>query len=200
MDEGDQNTIANELLEGIRRDGESRHEHLEMLSGGFKALGLMIETATATSVSSSAPLEGMSAVRHPLLLEACSLFRANATGEILPAAGPVKVRGDWRRSRVGGTNPFSTPPAPQAPAQATPGIPRPALALPAAVPRILPLPPGCALYDRRLPGQPRRWVRLSLLALSPVLGRAPPRSAHAGNARHPEEQECDGPRTNLRRT
>jgi hypothetical protein len=46
MDEGELNTIANELLEGIRRDGESRHEHLEMLSGGFKALGLVIETAT----------------------------------------------------------------------------------------------------------------------------------------------------------
>jgi hypothetical protein len=139
MDEGDPSTIANELLEGIRRDGESRHEHLEMLSGGFKALGLVIETATATSVSSSAPLEGMSTVRHPLLLEACSLFQANAMGEMLPAAGPVKVRDDRPQKPNGadmmghndgpaldGTNPFSTPPAPQAPAQATPGIPTPA--------------------------------------------------------------------------
>ncbi|MGY2909051.1 hypothetical protein [Bradyrhizobium sp. URHC0002] len=139
MDDGELNTIANELLEGIRRDGESRREHLEMLSEGFKALGLVIETATATSVSSSAPLEGMSAVRHPLLLEACSLFRANAMGEMLPAAGPVKVRDDRPqkpksadmmghndRPALDGTNPFSTPPAPQAPAQATPGIPTPA--------------------------------------------------------------------------
>jgi hypothetical protein len=199
MDEGELNTIANELLEGIRRDGESRREHLEMLSEGFKALGLVIETATATSVSSSAPLEGMSAVRHPLLFEACSLFRANAMDEMLPAAGPVKVRDDRPQKpksadmmghnngpAFDGTNPFSTPPAPQAPAQATPGIPTPspASALPAAVPRILPLPPGCALCDRRLPGQPRRWVRLPLLALSPVLGRAPPGAAHAGNVRH----------------
>ena len=200
MDEGELNTIASELLEGIRRDDESRREHLEMLSEGFKLLGLVIETATTTSVSSSAPLEGMSTVRHPLLLEACSLlFQANAMGEMLPAAGPVKVRDDRPEKPSGtdmmghndgpaldGTNPFSTPPAPQAPAQATPGIPtpRPASALPAAVPRVLPLPPGWALCDRRLPGLPWGWVRLPLLALCPVLGRAPPGAAHAGNARH----------------
>ena len=200
MDEGELNTIASELLEGIRRDDESRREHLEMLSEGFKLPGLVIETATATSVSSSAPLEGMSTVRHPLLLEACSLlFQANAMGEMLPAAGPVKVRDDRPQKPSGadmmghndgpaldGTNPFSTPPAPQAPAQATPGIPtpRPASALPAAVPRVLPLPPGWALCDRRLPGLPWGWVRLPLLALCPVLGRAPPGAAHAGNARH----------------
>ena len=199
MDEGELNTIASELLEGIRRDDESRREHLEMLSEGFKLFGLVIETATATSVSSSAPLEGMSTVRHPLLLEACSLFQANAMGEMLPAAGPVKVRDDRPQKPSGadmmghndgpaldGTNPFSTPPAPQAPAQATPGIPtpRPASALPAAVPRVLPLPPGWALCDRRLPGLPRRWVRLPPLALCPMLGRAPPGAAHAGNARH----------------
>ena len=199
IDEGELNTIASELLEGIRRDDKFRREHWEMLSEGFKLLGLVIETATATSVSSSAPLEGMSTVRHPLLLEACSLFQANAMGEMLPAAGPVKVRDDRPQKPNGadmmghndgpaldGTNPFSTPPAPQAPAQATPGIPtpRPASALPAAVPRVLPLPPGWALCDRRLPGLPRRWVRLPLLALCPVLGRAPPGAAHAGNARH----------------
>ncbi|MCA6108360.1 hypothetical protein [Bradyrhizobium cenepequi] len=66
MDEGELNTIVSELLEGIRRDDEFRREHLEMLSESFKLLGLVIETATATSVSSSAPLEGMSTVRHPL--------------------------------------------------------------------------------------------------------------------------------------
>lgn len=155
MDEGELNTIASELLEGIRRDDESRREHLEMLSEGFKLLGLVIETATTTSVSSSAPLEGMSTVRHPLLLEACSLlFQANAMGEMLPAAGPVKVRDDRPQKPSGadmmghndgpaldGTNPFSTPPAPQAPAQATPGIPPPGVGAPGGSP---PRPPAAA--------------------------------------------------------
>jgi hypothetical protein len=185
MDEGELNTIANELLEGIRRDGESRREHLEMLSEGFKALGLVIETATATSVSSSAPLEGMSAVRHPLLFEACLLFRANAMDEMLPAAGPVKVRDDRSQKPSRRHEPvLHSAGAASAGTSYAGNPPRPASALPAAVPRILPLPPGCALCDRRLLGQPRRWVRLPLLALSPVLGRAPPGAAHAGNGRH----------------
>ena len=37
IDEGELNTIASELLEGIRRDDESRREHLEMLSEGLQA-------------------------------------------------------------------------------------------------------------------------------------------------------------------
>ena len=199
MDEGELNTIASELLEGIRRDDESRREHLEMLSEGFKLLGLVIETATTTSVSSSAPLEGMSTVRHPLLLEACSLlFQANAMGEMLPAAGPVKVRDDRPQKPSGadmmghndgpaldGTNPFSTPPAPQAPAQATPGNdPPPGVG---ASRRQSPASSRCRRDGPSRPpiaGPARRWVRLPLLALCPVLGRAPPGAAHAGNARH----------------
>jgi hypothetical protein len=199
MDDGELNTIANELLEGIRRDGESRREHLEMLSEGFKALGLVIETATATSVSSSAPLEGMSAVRHPLLLEACSLFRANAMGEMLPAAGPVKVRDDRPQKpksadmmghndppALDGTNPFSTPPAPQAPAQATPGIPtpQPGVGAPGGSPPHPPAAAGMRPLRPPIAGPAPAMVRLPLLALSPVLGQAPPGAAHAGNARH----------------
>ena len=65
-----------------------------MISEGMKLLGLVIESNNANSASSSAPLEGMSTVRHPLLLEACQLFQANAMGELLPSAGPVKVRDD----------------------------------------------------------------------------------------------------------
>ena len=45
--------------------------------------------------------------------------------------------------------------------------------------------------DCRLPGLLRRWVRLPLLALCPVLGRAPPGAVHAGNAIIQEEQERD---------
>lgn len=93
MDEAELNRIASELLEGIERDNNSRKDHLEMIAEGMKLLGLVIESNNAGS-SSSAPLEGMSTVRHPLLLEACQLFQANAMGELLPAAGPVKVRDD----------------------------------------------------------------------------------------------------------
>ena len=57
-----------------------------------------------------------------------------------------------------------------------------------------PHPPAAAgmrPLDRRLPGLLRRWVRLPLLALCPVLGRSPPGAVHAGNAIIQEEQERD---------
>ena len=38
--------------------------------------------------------EGMSKVRHPLLLEAVLRFQANARSEMLPTDGPVKIRND----------------------------------------------------------------------------------------------------------
>ena len=41
-----------------------------------------------------APVEGMSKVRHPLLLEAVLRFQANARSELLPTDGPVKIRND----------------------------------------------------------------------------------------------------------
>lgn len=94
MDEAELNRISSEILEGINRDDQSRTEHLEMIAEGIKLLGLVIESPNVTAGNSSAPLEGMSTVRHPLLLEACQLFQANAMGELLPAAGPCKVRDD----------------------------------------------------------------------------------------------------------
>ncbi|MCA6108116.1 hypothetical protein J6497_12815 [Bradyrhizobium sp. CNPSo 4026] len=141
--DGELNKIATGLLEGIERDDQSRSEHLEMLAEGIKLLGLVIETATATAVESSAPLTGMSTVRHPLLLEACQLFQANALGELLPAAGPVKIRDDKPRTPKqaqaemlaemmghnngpaldGGLNPFASPGVPSPP---SPGVGAPA--------------------------------------------------------------------------
>ena len=134
MDEAELNRIASDILEGIARDESSRKDHLDMLAEGIKLLGLVIESNNAGSSTASAPLEGMSTVRHPLLLEACQLFQANAMGELLPAAGPVKVRDDRPEkpeSLIGhnggppledGQTPFSQPvpppvggPAPPAP-------------------------------------------------------------------------------------
>jgi hypothetical protein len=45
-----------------------------------------------------APVEGMSKVRAPILLEAVLRFQANARGELLPTDGPVKVRIDSNNS------------------------------------------------------------------------------------------------------
>lgn len=94
IDEGELSRIANELLEGIQSDIDSSKEWRETRARGITLLGLKLEEPRADGSSTSAPIEGMSTIRHPLLLESTLRFQANARGELLPAAGPVKVRND----------------------------------------------------------------------------------------------------------
>ncbi|QPF87021.1 hypothetical protein IC762_12275 [Bradyrhizobium genosp. L] len=152
IDDAELNRISTEIIEGIKRDDDSRQEHLEMIAEGMKLLGLVIESSNGSSASSSAPLEGMSTVRHPLLLEACQLFQASAMGELLPAAGPVKVRDDRPEipepkpmmGHNGGPplSPFSPPPAPVAPPGANGASPQAAAPTPPSPGQPSPLPPG----------------------------------------------------------
>jgi hypothetical protein len=86
--------ISEDLLRGIRDDIESRQEWIEDRAQGIKLLGLKIEIPGLQGASDGAPVEGMSKVRHPLLLEAVLRFQANARSELLPTDGPVKVRND----------------------------------------------------------------------------------------------------------
>lgn len=97
MDDGLLGNIADELITGIEADDQSRGEWLSTHAAGIKLLGLTIDEGGTAATESSAPLEGMSNARHPLLLEAVLMFQANARGELLPAAGPVKVRDDRPR-------------------------------------------------------------------------------------------------------
>lgn len=90
IDESELSRIAEELLLGIQQDEQSRQDWLETRAQGIRLLGLKMENPKS-SMDSSAGLEGMSTVRHPLLLEAVLRFQANARGELLPAAGPIKV-------------------------------------------------------------------------------------------------------------
>lgn len=94
IDETELARIADELLQGIKADDDSRSDWLQTHAEGIKLLGLVIEDNTGSAADSSAPLEGMSSARDPMLLEAVLSFQATARGELLPAAGPVKVRDD----------------------------------------------------------------------------------------------------------
>src|SRR5512143_1191905 len=94
MEDGHLSSIASDVLEGIDRDEQSRKEWLDTRALGITLLGLKLEKPRTDAGTSSAPLEGMSVVRHPLLLEATVSFQATARAELLPASGPVKVRND----------------------------------------------------------------------------------------------------------
>ena len=94
ISDGALTSISQDLLRGIRDDIESRKDWIEDRAQGIKLLGLKIEIPGLQGTSDGAPIEGMSKVRHPLLLEAVLRFQANARSELLPTDGPVKVRND----------------------------------------------------------------------------------------------------------
>lgn len=133
--------IASDLLQGIQSDDDSRQEWLSTHAEGIKLLGLVIEDNRGDAGTGSAPLEGMSTARHPLLLEAVLAGQATARGELLPASGPVKVRDDRPNKPPGighnGGPPFASP---MAGAPAVPPMPPMASGAPA------PMPPSLANY------------------------------------------------------
>jgi len=92
--ESELSTIAEKLIKGIEEDIESRKEWIEDRAQGLRLLGLKIEIPGQQGTADGAPVEGMSRIRHPLLLEAVLRFQANARSELLPTDGPVKVRVD----------------------------------------------------------------------------------------------------------
>ena len=92
--------ISSELLRGIEDDISSRKDWIEERALGVKLLGLKVEIPGLQGASDGAPVEGMSKVRHPLLLEAVLRFQANARSELLPTDGPVKIRNDDNNSEL----------------------------------------------------------------------------------------------------
>ena len=94
IDAAEVNRIAGDLLRGIEDDLQSRKDWIEDRAMGIKLMGLKVEIPGLQGASDGAPVEGMSKVRHPLLLEAVLRFQANARSELLPTDGPVKVRND----------------------------------------------------------------------------------------------------------
>ncbi len=87
LDPGFLNTIANDLIEGVQADIVTRSGFIDNYNKGLDLLGLKIEEATTTRTQK----RNVSRVGHPLLLEACVRFQAQARAELLPSFGPCKV-------------------------------------------------------------------------------------------------------------
>ena len=91
LDQSALGMLADELLTDIDADEMSRAEWQERAAELIVLLGLRVDKDRNDSDTG---VEGMSSVRHPLLLEACIRFQANARSELLPSDGPVKIRND----------------------------------------------------------------------------------------------------------
>ena len=100
IDDLELSRISDELMRGIADDQQSRQDWMEDRATGLRLLGLKIEIPGLQGAADGAPVEGMSRVRHPLLLEAVLRFQANARSELLPTDGPVKVRNDSNNANL----------------------------------------------------------------------------------------------------
>ena len=78
--------LADELIDAFEADWLSNEEERETLTRGLELLGLK------PGERIDMPFPGASGVRHPLLLEAAVRFQANASAELLPAAGPARMQ------------------------------------------------------------------------------------------------------------
>lgn len=115
IDEAERQRILSEVLQAIESDEQSRKEWLETRAKGIDMLGFKLEEPRGDTGASTAPVEGMSTVRHPLLPEAVIRFQSNAAAELLPPSGPCKVRSDSPSApptdTSGATMPGATPAA-----------------------------------------------------------------------------------------
>ena len=84
------NRITDDLLRSIQLDEDSRKDWLEQRAKGIDLLGLKLEVPGLAGASDGAPVEGMSKVRHPLLLEAVLRFQANASLRAVADRWPVQ--------------------------------------------------------------------------------------------------------------
>jgi hypothetical protein len=86
-------TIADNLLRAIEADEQSRQGWLDNRAEGLDLLAFKLEKPKDAGPSAGGG-QGMSTVRHPILQEAVIRFQSNASAELLPTSGPVKVRDD----------------------------------------------------------------------------------------------------------
>lgn len=85
LDKSDLGKLADDVLQSIESDKESRSEWEKTYVDGLKYLGMKFDEMR------SSPFQGSSGVIHPILAESVTQFQAQAYKELLPAKGPVKT-------------------------------------------------------------------------------------------------------------
>ncbi|MGH7744512.1 MAG: hypothetical protein ACREQ5_06780, partial [Candidatus Dormibacteria bacterium] len=85
--------IGADVIEGVEADDQTRQSWISTYNDGMDLLGLKLEKNSMDSGT-------YSSVRHPVLLEAVIRGQSLARAELLPAAGPCKVRNDAEDSQA----------------------------------------------------------------------------------------------------
>jgi len=83
--------LAGSLLDAIDEDERDRADWINQRAEGIDLLGLKLERPGGSVGASSAPLDGMSRVRDPILLDAVLNAQATAYAELCPSEGPCKA-------------------------------------------------------------------------------------------------------------
>ncbi len=91
LDYGTLSGIASQLLDAIDEDERDRSDWITQRAEGIDLLGLKLERPGGSVGASSAPLDGMSRVRDPILLDSVLNGQATAYAELCPSEGPCKV-------------------------------------------------------------------------------------------------------------
>lgn len=97
MEEDELSSVAEEVLQGIENDIQSRALWDSAYSRGIELMGLKLEDASSEISSTGS----VSKVHHPLLIETTVRYQSSASAELLPAAGPVKVKIDSSKIDAG---------------------------------------------------------------------------------------------------
>ena len=82
---GDRSNLADDLLEKIQNDLESRADWFEKMQMGLEIIGVKDVPSDETI------FDGASRVNHPMILEAMVQFQSRAIEEMFPPGGPVKT-------------------------------------------------------------------------------------------------------------
>lgn len=88
VDKFDADRLAQDLIEGIEADEQSRADWIGTYNNGLKLLGLKPEVTTGVGGLK----KNMSTAIHPLLLHSVIMGQSQARAELLPADGPAKVK------------------------------------------------------------------------------------------------------------
>lgn len=87
LDDDTLGVVAEEVLQGIDNDIQSRRDWEVAYDRGIELMGIKLKDASS-EVSATGSI---SQVFHPLLIETTVRYQSNAMSELLPASGPVKV-------------------------------------------------------------------------------------------------------------